>query len=683
MKKIAFLLGLIFFVFGLFVLPHYGMNWDEPLHFSRGQAILHYFLTGEKDYKKLKPLIKYSQRDNSVFFLPQDLNKDKIPQRSIYQDSQENYAFFLKDYGHPPLSDIFSSLFNVVLFQKLKLINDVDSYHVYSLFLSAVLVSILFWWTTKYYGAFAGIVASLSLSIYPLFLGESHFNIKDPPEAVFYSLTLIFFYEGFIRKKLWQIILSSIFLGFAFSTKFNALFVPFTVIPFILTFFMYRRKDIKKYIKFSLSLLFYPITTSLIFFSTWPFLWKDSTKGFLSVVTYYKEIGTNSSFDSRYITIFGINTYAIKWILYSTPIVILFFFTLGILYFISKGLKEKNKTTIFVFLWFIVPILRVTRPDAGIYGGARQIMEYIPPMSILAGIGAMFLLTVVSKKLFFTKSKYKSIVVSLILLSFFIPITIKLINIHPNEGVYFNPLVGGLKGAKTKKIPAWGESLGNPYKQGVRWLNENAPKNSKIAINYGGGSNISWTFLRSDLKYSNQYRSAVLRKGEYIIGLTHDSGLEDTFYLEYLNFFLKPVYQVDVDGVPILKIWKNDLAHTNKRYQKMTEIQNKPSVIRDGKSTMIDLGKSYPLAKMKLQFNGKCEEDSEGSLQVSNDKQGWETLDNNLRGQFLIPFTTYQNGNEYLYYFSDKKARYIMINFYSNNSCFASIDSATFYKYGK
>jgi len=212
MKKLAFLLGIAFFVFGLSVLPHYGMNWDEPLHFSRGQAILHYFLTGEKDYKKLAPLIKYSQKDDSLFFIPLNAKKNEI-QRSIFQDNQENFTFFLKDYGHPPLSDIFSSLFNVVLFQKLKLINDVDSYHVYSLFLTAILVGVIFWWTTKYYGVFAGLVASLSLSTYPLFLGESHFNIKDPPEAVFYSLTLIFFYEGFIRKKLWQIMASSVFLN--------------------------------------------------------------------------------------------------------------------------------------------------------------------------------------------------------------------------------------------------------------------------------------------------------------------------------------------------------------------------------------------------------------------------------------------------------------------------------------
>ena len=30
---------------------------------------------------------------------------------------------------------------------------------------------------------------------------------------------------------------------------------------------------------------------------------------------------------------------------------------------------------------------------------------------------------------------------------------------------------------------------------------------------------------------------------------------------DYVNNFLKPVYQVEVDNVALLKIWKNDAAH--------------------------------------------------------------------------------------------------------------------------
>jgi len=44
---------LLFLIIGTAVLKDYGFNWDEPLHFMRGQAYLHFLLTGEKDYSSL------------------------------------------------------------------------------------------------------------------------------------------------------------------------------------------------------------------------------------------------------------------------------------------------------------------------------------------------------------------------------------------------------------------------------------------------------------------------------------------------------------------------------------------------------------------------------------------------------------------------------------------------------
>lgn len=683
MKKISFLIFLVFFSVGLYVLPHYGPNWDETtIHFNRGQSILHFFLTGKKDYKDLPQIPKYYQKDDSLFYDPVGKDKNTLFRRSIYMDNQINFNFFAKDTGHPPLSDIFSASFNLILFQKLGLINDIDSYHIYSIFLSSILVAVLFFWVSKKYGKFAGLISSMSLALYPLFLGESHFNIKDPPEAVFYSLAVLTFFEGVVNKKNKLLILSSIFAGFAFATKFNAVFIPFTLVPWLVIYFINEKKHIKKYFSLIPSILIYPFVPFAILFASWPFLWDSPLKNFLSIVDYYTSIGTNSSFDPRFM-FFHINTYAIRWILYSTPIVILIFSAVGIFYCLKKGFKEKDKRLIFILLWFIVPIARVTRTDAGIYGGLRQIMEYVPPMAILAGIGAVFLRDKIIIFLNRLKLNNKIFIVSSIFVLSFIPITLKLISIHPNEGIYFNELIGGLKGAKEKDLPGWGDSLGNPYREGIRWINENAPKDSNVAINFGSGSNIYWNLLREDIHFSNAYRSASLKKGEYIIGLTHDSGFEETFYLQYLNNFLDPVYEEKVDGVPILKIWKNDLAHTKKNYRNIVPILNNPTNYLTGNTLFIDLGKTYSLAQMYLRFKGQCVEDREGSVQVSNDKASWETLDSQLYGQFLLPFGTYQNKDEFVYYFADKKARYIEMNFYSDNSCFKSVDNIKLYGFGK
>ncbi|MEX2007737.1 MAG: glycosyltransferase family 39 protein [Candidatus Levyibacteriota bacterium] len=687
MKKTALIFGFLFFIAGLYVLPHYNPNWDEATHFYRGQAYLHYFLTGNKDYRDLPQVSKYSQKDDTLFFSPVNKERSEIYRRSIYMDNGINFKFFMeKDGGHPPLSDIFASFFNLVLFQKLGFISDVESYHVYSLFLAAILVGVIFWWTSKYWGFFAGLVAFLSLSLHPIFLGEAHNNIKDIPETVFYSLTIIAFYEGLTRRSIKWMIASSVFFGFAWGTKFNAVFLPFIILPWTLIYLYSFRQKLKKFTFLIPSLFLYIAVASSIFVASWPFLWPSPIEKFMDVVGYYKGIGIDTGFDPRFLTIFRINTYAVQLVLYTTPLVMLFFSSLGIFYIFTKGIKEKQKFSLLVLLWFLFPILRVSIPNAGIYGGVRQIMEYIPAMAILCGIGASYMVTVlhsyiVRKSKLFSHLAIKPLfLLQFVIILTFLPITFKLISIHPNEDVYFNPIIGGLKGARDKSLPGWGDSMGNPYRQAVRWINANAEKNAKVAINFGSGANIPETLFREDIAHSNLYRSAMQRKGEYIIGLTHNSGYEDEYFLQYLNNFLIPVYQVDVDGVSILKIWKNDTEHTREEYKDTFLLQENPSHHLEENTLAIELDKNYYMTEMRLRFSGECAKEKEGSIEVSEDNLSWDVLDYSLSDQgVLLYFPTYQKNNEYIYYFANKNIKYIRINFYDENSCFKIVENIKIY----
>src|SRR5690606_15748951 len=85
-----------------------------------------------------------------------DVPKSEVSSRSYYQNSAVTYSWYLAHdgEGHPPLSDIISAAFNRVLFGKLRLINDIDSYRVYGVFLAAVTVGLIFYWVSKYYGLF-------------------------------------------------------------------------------------------------------------------------------------------------------------------------------------------------------------------------------------------------------------------------------------------------------------------------------------------------------------------------------------------------------------------------------------------------------------------------------------------------------------------------------------------------
>ena len=124
--KIAIVVGILIFIIGLFTLKDYGINWDTINHLPRGQAYLHYFLTGKKDYSDLPLYFKdYSDKSQWYFQNPKSLAIDtnipfnKVPTRSMYQIDAADFNYFMQTDGdgHPPLSDILSSgkCFNISL----------------------------------------------------------------------------------------------------------------------------------------------------------------------------------------------------------------------------------------------------------------------------------------------------------------------------------------------------------------------------------------------------------------------------------------------------------------------------------------------------------------------------------------------------------------------------------------
>jgi len=571
----AILTALCFIVL-LSTLSDYGTNWDEPVHYIRGQMYLRFFLTGKENYNDL-PKLRSHYPKIVGFTLPSGitLEDDKLFRRSIYQYDaarvQLTYQWYLQnDFGHPPLNGILASLSNYIFYQKLGWLGDIQAYHLFIIGVTSIAVFAVFLFTSSLYGIFAGLIAVLSITLYPLLFSESHFNIKDPVEMAFYTFSIIAFYFG-ITKKDWKwLLLTGVAAGLALGTKLNIIFAAFTAIPWIA---IYKFKDIShfkwpfsKIVTFSLFSI--PIIALAVLFGTWPYLWQSPLNHFLLFLSYYKKLGTTFYQTDSQVMFFGFNTYAIQWIIYTTPLIILFLSIFGIVYVFTKGIKEKKKTSLFILFWFLAPIVRVTMPNAGIYGGVRQIMEYIPAMAILAGIGAKYIIEL-SNYYIFKKLKIRPLLLmQIIIVLSFISITLKLISIHPNENVYFNPLIGGLKGATQRNFPDWGTTVGSAYKGGIDWINIHVEKNGRVALVKGLLSNIPRIFIRQDIYFGESHYSGEKKNGEYlmeVIDYRYDYAYtnKQREKIDYLKKMI-PVYEEKVDGVVILKIWKNDIQHSKK-----------------------------------------------------------------------------------------------------------------------
>lgn len=691
----------LFLIAGIWTLKDYGFNWDEPFHFMRGQAYFHFLTTGKEDYSDLEAYPRLSVNcpkwiKNNCYLSPggvgdvlvsdsqapiyedaiNELQKDRKLKRSFFQFDTYPYSDFIKlDEGHPPVGGILAALTNYVFYQKLNIMGDIESHHlaeVISAFLIVLGVSFLVY---KKYGIFTSIVSSISLASYPLFFSESHFNIKDPMLASFFGLTIILFYLGVKKGKVLLIFFSAVFLGLATGVKFNTFFIPLIIGPWYLFFILkellknktkkIRITFFKKNILVGVSILFIPFVAYLVFFSLWPFLWRDTFEHLFKIFGFYQQIGIGTPAEMATYIKHGWNLYPLVWIIYTTPIPVLILTFFGVIYSLFR-LRKGEDFYLLILLWLFIPILRVTWPNTTIYGGVRQIMEYIPPMSILSGIGAWWLCELTSR--FFPKKEIITKIIKILIFLSLLFVVFEMVRIHPNENVYFNQLIGGLSGAKEKNIPYWGNTYGNVYLQGVNWINKNVEPNAKLGLAIATMGNVPKQKLRADVEFFNGNWSGTNRAGEYEMEMDFEWPPKNWYSFQYMDVFLNPVYVVEVEGVPLLKIWKNDLEHTRNNFEKEKQYNFKNINITNN-NLFIDMGKEIYVTSLKVEHaSEKCDLISGGHVATSLDNINWNFEADPLAAQ-VPPVTSIFDKDTFIFLFPARKTRYILVEPRSNNSC--------------
>lgn len=671
MKKqfLVIFLAIGYFVIGLFYLHDYGITWDSPYNFQRGEAILHYFLTGQKDYHQLSKC-QYLQGSD---FIARNTLRSLCPQkngllRSYYQDDLYGYKFTYqmdrKYYGHPPLGGIMAAVTNTIFYKWLGVMDDTDSHNLSSLIMSAVLVLIVGLWATQVYGMISGVISGLSLCLYPILFGERNFNFKDPPVVTLYVLALYFIWLSFQKRQIKYLIISSLFSGLSLSIKFNIVFAPFIVLPWLLYLLLEVRNYSREFLtKAGIFFLFYPLVSVIIFYMVWPFWWSTPLEGLKTTIQYYKDIGLGIQYQDATYYFGGFNIYPIEYILFTTPIHILLLALSGIICVI-KNIRQKTTSTAFLWMFlFLIPIARVTLPHFSSYGGVRQILEFAPGMALLAGY-AMYVFSNSFKTIL-----YARVFVGFIVLSF-IPIIITLIRIHPNENLYFNMLIGGIKGAQEKNFPGWQNTFGNDYYQGVAWLNKHAPSRAKLTYSIQGMHNyVPFTKVRPDMQISEDYWSDSKKEGEYIIEANLDQALINKYAKQYELISLIPLYTLSVDNIPIGYVFKNDKEHTKKQFQKdETEIPITSIKSKDLQTT-INLDTSHLLTKIVLSYNSSCREIPDGTISIL-DKMNWRILPEPLGEQYytLPNFAMGRKDNTIIYYIPFDGGKTVKIDLFSQNA---------------
>jgi hypothetical protein len=187
-----------------------------------------------------------------------------------------------------------------------------------------------------------------------------------------------------------------------------------------------------------------------------------------------------------------------------------------------------------IVIWFVLPALGIIM-GVNLYNNFRQVFFILPPLFLLAALGLDWLFTLVRRPI----ARY--LLVFLIL----VPGLYANIRLYPYQYVYYNQVVGGIKGAyRLFELDYWNLA----YREALSYVNQTAGANANIFV--GDAKSSAQPFARSDLILNALGgRKRNWESYDYIVVSTAQNSDED--FDEFPTVFV-----VERDGVPLVYVKK-------------------------------------------------------------------------------------------------------------------------------
>lgn len=414
--RVPFLIFLaLYILFSLFTFRDYGITWDETDTYQEGARLYQYLIHG-------------------------------VPMPYLDPEHGYPYSFLLSFFTAP------------TNYEMLHLLN-------------LLFTGLLFWALYEILLAEDGsplwaLVGPVFMFLFLPFMGSIPANPKDVPFSIFYflSLSVLYLYPKKFPQLKFGWFFFGLFAGFAISARIVG-FTLFLLMVFYDSFLFWAGKKKKdrvgpwlqaKGLQWAGSF----VVSQVVIVVLWPFIGKDYFHN-LPIVMWL-----SAHFPPKFQFLFnGGITDAVAypwyclplWIAVTTPLFILIFFLWSFFYWRRW---KANPLLALMGAAFILNIGFYFLLHPAIYDGIRHFLFLLPVIATLASIACIE---------FFKKKPWEMIqkaVGGLTLLGILIA-GVDLIRLHPYEYVYFNELVGGVKGAYGKyETDYWVASM----KEAVQWL---------------------------------------------------------------------------------------------------------------------------------------------------------------------------------------------------------------------
>ncbi len=443
----------------------------------------------------------------------------------------------------------------------------------------AILITALF---GKYFGGWrGGLLALLFLVLSPRFFGHAMNNPKDIPFAAFYLMGIYFmmkflkeFPKPTKRVMVWLIVAIacalSIRIGGLLLIAYFGLFVILDLLRRFITQSVNaqdRSALIRKAIRYGLIVILLGYLGGMVF---WPYGHQNPFLNPYNALQKMADFPVNISilFEGEMIKSRNIPwTYIFKYLFYTTPLFGLAgfaFFIAGVPFF----KKFKNAFYYGLILFSVVfPIVYIIYKGSNLYDGIRQVLFIYPPFVLLAALSFNHLFEK------FTQRGFRIGLGVVLTVLMVLPLTF-MVKSHPNQYIYFNEFVGGVKGAfGNYELDYWGNST----KQASHWLGKNFPGNGKPDSLISVKSNFTEGTRPVLKRYSDSF-------GVSYVSFKNRSK-ESWDYAIFVNRFIPPqilnnywpptgtIHEVEVEGKAIAVVIKRPSSHDYKGFQHLNNQQ--------------------------------------------------------------------------------------------------------------
>lgn len=300
-------------------------------------------------------------------------------------------------------------------------------------------------------------IAAIFLAVHPRIFANSFYNPKDLPFLASF-ITACFTMQWFLRRPGWpRAVIHGITSAICVDIRVLGVLTPFMTVIFMAADLWVPREDKPGLRSVVLGLVTYLVSASAFTVAFWPYLWPAPLNQFVETfrlmsrfpygrtVLYLGELISSRTLPWHYAPV---------WVAITTPVSIIALFLVGLAdlpRLIRDFLTRRAgfpTLKLMPYVWLGAPLCAVVVFHSELYNGWRQLYFVYPALVMIAVAGLVRIAGLFDPATLFRPRNALVALIAVVLCVDLVGAVHFSIRSHPNQYVYFNPIIGGLKGAK-------------------------------------------------------------------------------------------------------------------------------------------------------------------------------------------------------------------------------------------